>query len=269
MRGRDIFQIGNHVHDGITPARAGKSSYTHRIRQSYGDHPRACGEESIKSRLLCQYPGSPPRVRGRETWAPPVRQSCGITPARAGKRNVGTTGAAKLRDHPRACGEEQDDYLNGQNPMGSPPRVRGRDLNGFSAVSVPGITPARAGKRPRALMVRSVSQDHPRACGEECWSLSCSNGIRGSPPHVRGRGHGVHPAEHQVGITPACAGKSSSGTPRRCSARDHPRMCGEEYEPGLNGAGREGSPPHVRGRARPWRRARTPRRITPACAGKR
>ena len=90
----------------ITPARAGNSYRYCGTCESYGDHPRACGEQ-VPS-LLCpkQQRGSPPRVRGTEGcfpsgWTPP-----GITPARAGNSIPGREYDKRIGDHPRACGEQ-------------------------------------------------------------------------------------------------------------------------------------------------------------------
>ena len=90
----------------------------------------------------------------------------------------------------------------------------------------------------------------------------------GSPPHARGKV--IIGVEHggRVGITPACAGKSSSGsrTPRRC--RDHPRMRGEKSNATRFFKKSMGSPPHARGKDRVPDVLERRAGITPACAGK-
>ena len=90
----------------------------------------------------------------------------------------------------------------------------------------------------------------------------------GSPPHMRGKDGCVRDAVDSRGITPAYAGKRSS-TFRRCRrTRDHPRVCGEKKCPKAWCIGQQGSPPHMRGKARSWITATWTSRITPAYAGK-
>ena len=69
-------------------------------------------------------------------------------------------------------------------------------------------------------------------------------------------------------ITPACAGKTLSGSSWRFSPRDHPRVCGENALDARACPQCVGSPPRVRGKpdATPYRSESD--RITPACAGK-
>ena len=72
----------------------------------------------------------------------------------------------------------------------------------------------------------------------------------------------------QNGITPACAGKSSSGRVWCVQCGDHPRVCGEKsmYSRILRVSA--GSPPRVRGKVFCHIGCAATRRITPACAGK-
>ena len=70
-------------------------------------------------------------------------------------------------------------------------------------------------------------------------------------------------------ITPACAGKSSRLLYSDFLAGDHPRMRGEKGELTGNKPHVLGSPPHARGKVLDQIRLVEPRRITPACAGKR
>ena len=48
----------------ITPACAGNSAAAPWRQKSPGDHPRVCGEQSIKAASEASMEGSPPRVRG-------------------------------------------------------------------------------------------------------------------------------------------------------------------------------------------------------------
>ena len=73
---------------------------------------------------------------------------------------------------------------------------------------------------------------------------------------------------HEVGITPACAGKSLCNLYISVVPKDHPRVCGEKTPMRSEGVRGVGSPPRVRGKGRPGRLRVWLARITPACAGK-
>ena len=49
-------------------------------------------------------------------------------------------------DHPRGCGEKATSIYTGQDNIGSPPQVRGKDRGKMSDVVFVRITPAGAGK---------------------------------------------------------------------------------------------------------------------------
>ena len=90
----------------------------------------------------------------------------------------------------------------------------------------------------------------------------------GSPPHARGKGiQGVLKGA-DGGITPACAGKSSSRLQTRFPVWDHPRMRGEKRKGNCTISARPGSPPHARGKVLGLEQKNPPEGITPACAGK-
>ena len=130
------------------------------------------------------------------------------------------------------------------------------------------ITPAGAGKTNCRNKGLSGNRDHPRRCGENtCYKVDVAI-PSGSPPQVRGK-HAVRVARaFQPGITPAGAGKTSSGSFFCPRYWDHPRRCGENRPrlPTVPKAG--GSPPQVRGKPRWSSGVDAARRITPAGAGK-
>ena len=51
-----------------------------------------------------------------------------------------------MKDHPRVCGEKRPLLKLIESIMGSPPRVRGKEMKQVSALVNDGITPACAGK---------------------------------------------------------------------------------------------------------------------------
>ena len=131
------------------------------------DHPRVCGEKSVCIIELWQQAGSPPRVRGKEN-----KDRCDfcrtrITPACAGKRACASSSYGSRRDHPRVCGEKKIKIDVIFAVLGSPPRVRGKDLPYGLRYYIGRITPACAGKRRLVSGCGSGAEDHPRVCGEK------------------------------------------------------------------------------------------------------
>ena len=47
MRGKQVQLVSNLRQAGITPAHAGKTGGTMTAQEASGDHPRACGENTI------------------------------------------------------------------------------------------------------------------------------------------------------------------------------------------------------------------------------
>ena len=68
--------------------------------------------------------------------------------------------------------------------------------------------------------------DHPRMRGEDFHGGEVHLLLHGSPPHARGRRAGTGWPVVQRRITPACAGKTTTGAATSSCARDHPRMRG-------------------------------------------
>ena len=146
VRGKESDIFFRHFSVRITPACAGKSIVPSAVGSSTRDHPRVCGEKSIRWLKSSMGTGSPPRVRGKALpGVIPVDQR-GITPACAGKRRGLMKMICWRGDHPRVCGEKFSLFFLVAETTGSPPRVRGKGL------WVPGhrprsrITPACAGK---------------------------------------------------------------------------------------------------------------------------
>ena len=179
-----------------------------------------------------------------------------------------TAGLGSPEDHPRACGENGKSFFKALLEGGSPPRVRGKLRHEWRILVRRGITPACAGKTLSSPSLMRGAKDHPRVCGENRLSLRGKHTKAGSPPRVRGKHHVIDFAKVIIGITPACAGKTSARTMLRTSCRDHPRVCGENGCPSRPFAQQYGSPPRVRGKPGRELRRVCRERITPACAGK-
>ena len=92
----------------------------------------------------------------------------------------------------------------------------------------PGSPPHARGKEPHVRHSGVVQMDHPRMRGEK-WCFQGEKIVQpGSPPHARGKVFFRFPLLYDIGITPACAGKSGLGAFTLILSEDHPRMRGEK-----------------------------------------
>ena len=212
--------------------------------------------------------GSPPRMRGRGLCFPALCKLLGITPAYAGKSWRGQLCPWAFQDHPRVCGEKLFPFAFRRILGGSPPRVRGKGgiirYNNF----VHRITPACAGKSERFWSRKDTLEDHPRVCGEKRLEIISMHLVKGSPPRVRGKAASADVGFRNLGITPACAGKSVCTLDIAGFPEDHPRVCGEKTVRKEEARRNPGSPPRVRGKVHRFSLSCPAHGITPACAGK-
>ena len=247
-RGRDTLQSALRQVNGITPACAGKSTSDDRGCHKEGNHPRVRGEEFVQRLQDSSRQESPPRARGRVPIDIRTSRGYGITPACAGKSMIITT-----------------DFLM---DLESPPRARGR-ADTLSCVVLPsGITPACAGKSADDMARLKAARNHPRVRGEERSRYLRASSQWESPPRARGRVPALFVRGVLFGITPACAGKSTSAGRAPACLANHPRVRGEEARHHCKRHTGLESPPRARGRALDGFHRLNPRRITPACAGK-
>ena len=151
---------------------------------------------------------------------------------------------------------------------GSPPRMRGKVPSTGKHNNPLGITPAHAGKNLHFHPVCSRPRDHPRACGEKQAGSKPATTHQGSPPRMRGKTEQASPPPRGARITPAHAGKNSWCRAACAGSGDHPRACGEKQLLLSKRAGKQGSPPRMRGKNQALKYAVKGARITPAHAGK-
>ena len=213
---------------GITPACAGKREIFLLYNIGDLDHPRTCGEKSPCHSPLMPFSESPPRMRGKATGWLFTKIETRITPAYAGKRVLPVRNSWMQQDHPRVCGEKTREVGKAGSLEGSPPRMRGKAVSSGDKPSANRITPAHAGKSGVQRRQAFRQQDHPRACGEKLSKPCTPVPVKGSPPRVRGKEEFACKDGSQVGITPACAGKSFLQCQCVCLCWDHPRVCGEK-----------------------------------------
>ena len=113
---------------GIIPACAGNSVRLTINNKAFWDHPRVCGEQTIKKDSISTFLGSSPRVRGTVFLVILILHIRGIIPACAGNSK---------------CVEIVE-----TKPAGSSPRVRGTAAREEKDFPRTGIIPACAGNRP-------------------------------------------------------------------------------------------------------------------------
>ena len=85
VRGKGIVSLCGNKLLRITPACAGKRQYLTRCVGGMRDHPRVCGEKRVEISPQEFIEGSPPRVRGKDSYAKLCTYTIRITPACAGK----------------------------------------------------------------------------------------------------------------------------------------------------------------------------------------
>ena len=111
----------------ITPAHAGKSCFDTLKALDIADHPRPCGEKSLRRSQATFGRGSPPPMRGKGSRSRLNQRSQRITP--------------------RPCGEKPRSEPSKSTVIGSPPPMRGKDSGKPVSRRRARITPAHAGKR--------------------------------------------------------------------------------------------------------------------------
>ena len=253
--------------DGLIPACAGKTQHPRRTGCSGTAHPRVCGENTGLKPPLSRGAGSSPRVRGKR---PPLRGSRarrGLIPACAGKTSTCPTRNVRRPAHPRVCGENGTPLSAEEAREGSSPRVRGKRDLGALLPAPARLIPACAGKTASRLRPAFHIQAHPRVCGENIawwWSWSRQSG---SSPRVRGKHGGLGGLGLDLGLIPACAGKTRPGPQPHRRVRAHPRVCGENLWAMTARMRTVGSSPRVRGKPTGARPASTTRTAHPRVCG--
>ena len=187
MRGKAFGGIHVVIRQRITPAYAGKSMELSSSIMVLKDHPRLCGEKLYSQLKLLGWNRITPAYAGKSLLVVSVRDAAG--------------------DHPRLCGEKTKSNCPLMQILGSPPPMRGKVAFEASQNASPRITPAYAGKSIHMPPKMLPSKDHPRLCGEKTKLLHFCRRSVGSPPPMRGKARVISPADAEIRITPAYAGK--------------------------------------------------------------
>ena len=120
--------IMKYLHTRITPAYAGKSCIPSIIAAPVWDHPCVCGEKCFGTLRRIGGQGSPLRMRGKVYDTLVAVETLGITPAYAGKSISEMDLLNRLEDHPCVCGEKAFVKVMETMLLGSPLRMRGKDI---------------------------------------------------------------------------------------------------------------------------------------------
>ena len=153
----------------IIPACAGNSESLTRPHRPFPDHPRVCGEQTIRDTKVTRFGGSSPRVRGTGGPQRLHRLDGRIIPACAGNSTASSGNACEGSDHPRVCGEQSCGRCRECLDAGSSPRVRGTGYYRSTGLELQRIIPACAGNSSAKLPAGHWLSDHPRVCGEQIW----------------------------------------------------------------------------------------------------
>ena len=95
-------------------------------------------------------------MRGKAGQRHNSRVDKGITPACAGKSVFFCGVLQGIKDHPRVCGEKFADSDSVPCGIGSPPRVRGKEMDELVQMLTDRITPACAGKRLKRSQYKAI-----------------------------------------------------------------------------------------------------------------
>ena len=151
--------------------------------------------------------------------------------------------------------------------LDSPPLARGaHDVLGDNRTR-PGLTPACAGSTKPTMRIPAARWTHPRLRGEHAAPVASRQAAPDSPPLARGA-QPQHDHDHPPrGLTPACAGSTSSASTHAGSGWTHPRLRGEHRCVQVSGASEWDSPPLARGAPRQEIERSPFTGPTPPCAG--
>lgn len=188
------------------PSDAGGSSATTPSARRGRDRPRVCGSRPgwRRGRRCCR--DHPPRVRRAGQVARRLGDGVGIIPASARSSSRCRPWPGQPWDHPRA-GREQIHIFSLASSQGTSLAGAGSSRGGSRAGHS-----RRCGKQPTPAPPGKFERAHPRGRGEQDSSRLISSSVMGSSPQVRGADTGGHGGRGRVGIIPAGAGSSPTGT---------------------------------------------------------
>ncbi len=171
-------------------------------------HPRTRGENPTGAPIGISVAGSPPHTRGKPAQGGSPVMPSRLTPAHAGKTQYSYSSTTPFKAHPRTRGENFSGPTKGIYHIGSPPHTRGKLYLAPTYCNTLRLTPAHAGKTKYVVTVSELVKAHPRTRGENDTCGAHAGGLRGSPPHTRGKRKEVLNGSFPSRLTPAHAGKT-------------------------------------------------------------
>ena len=145
-------------------------------------------------------------------------------------------------------GENRRRFRPSDFTLGSSPHARGKQSIKTPGACMARLIPACAGKTPWGRVGHAIRWAHPRMRGENATVEARRVFDGGSSPHARGKQHALPVHFNDVGLIPACAGKTPARPRFGPRARAHPRMRGENIDLIDGDKHRRGSSPHARGK---------------------
>ena len=186
-RGKPVSLSYCYQHIRNIPAHAGKTLMRGLIWRLIWEHPRARGENENASPKRSRIQGTSPRTRGKQPAEMIPDRPAGNIPAHAGKTMLALTHHQPHWEHPRARGENFRYRIPAPTWGGTSPRTRGKQTLQKIGFMDQGNIPAHAGKTmPRTTSGR-ITQEHPRARGENTLALPEKNCPQGTSPRTRGK----------------------------------------------------------------------------------
>ena len=133
-----------------------------------------------------------------------------IIPTRVGTSRWILSVLHPLWDHPHACGDKVTMCESNIHGRGSSPRVWGQEESVKYTLPVDRIIPTRVGTRSYLRATKTITKDHPHACGDKKCLIVIVRGLRGSSPRVWGQGYIRHTNNTIRGIIPTRVGTSQA-----------------------------------------------------------
>ena len=168
------------------PAGAGEPEWPVRGRIERRVYPRGCGGTRLALRDERDHGGLSPRVRGNRpdpADRPGARRSI---PAGAGEPMMASCGSGATWVYPRGCGGTFVESIQGSDPNGLSPRVRGNQAHAERWPSAWGSIPAGAGEPSPCGQAPGDQRVYPRGCGGTMSAIIQRVPCSGLSPRVRG-----------------------------------------------------------------------------------
>ena len=155
-------------------------------RNSITVHPHACGEHCAAPHCRVSCNGSSPRMWGTlSSMRKPIAAERFI-PTHVGNTFLRPASTAARSVHPHACGEHVETTSNGDQVIGSSPRMWGTRGHSVAGLFMARFIPTHVGNTRQWQGLFGLLSVHPHACGEHFGLFSMHNLKYGSSPRMWG-----------------------------------------------------------------------------------